>query len=370
MTIIKDVDIITTEQTLSSYDIKFKKLIEKIESDIKPGKEEKIIDGRDKFLVPGFIDLHLHGSFGIDLINATKKEIRDLTNLLKKEGTTSYLPTLITESKQKLEDVVGKISSIEEEAILGINLEGPLLNPEKIGAQSKEYIKRLDDDFFIRHKDIIKIVTLAPEMEGAELLIKKLNELNIVAAMGHTDADYRQSIKAFDQGIRLVTHIFNAMRGIHHRDIGPAGAALLEDVSIELIADLIHLSLPMINLILKLKSYDQIILVSDAQPAALYNGDPVRFNNKRVYIDQGSARYKDGTLAGSTLSMLKAVKNLKNNTKLNLTDIIKMATVNPAKMLNLDTRIGSIKEGMISDLLLLDRDLNIIEVFKRGEIVN
>ena len=230
-------------------------------------------------------------------------------------------------------------------------------------------MQALNNKMFEKYQDIIEIVTVAPEVEGATVLINKLKNLGIVSSMGHTDATYQESIAGFKNGISLVTHLFNGMRGIHHREIGAAGAALLTDVSVELIADGIHVSKPMIELILRLKDKNNIILITDAQPAALYAGDEITFNDKRVILKEGSARYEDGTLAGSILSMHQAVKNMDKFSDLKIQEIIKTATFNSAQKIGKEDKIGSIELDKQADLLLLDKNLEIVEVFKEGEKV-
>jgi N-acetylglucosamine-6-phosphate deacetylase len=368
--VIKNVDIIKPNKVLKGYDIKFSDNILAMEKDIEADSDYQIIDGNRNYLSPGFIDLHMHGSFGIDLMSAEKNDIKEMADGLTKVGTTSFLPTVMTASIERMENAIKNIQEVINEGnnvIKGINLEGPLLNPAKAGAQDKKYMKALNFELFDRYQEIIKIVTVAPEVKGATTLLNKLNSLNIVSAMGHTDAGYEESLQGFKNGISLATHLFNGMRGIHHRDIGAAGAALLENISTEIIVDGIHISRPMIQMILKLKNIEELILITDAQPAALYEGDQIQFNERKVILRDGSARFEDGTLAGSILSMQKAVKNMAEFTDLSIDKIIKMATLNPARKINLDSKIGSIELNKKADLILMDKTLDIINVFKEGK---
>lgn len=374
MYLIKDIDIITPKKILKEYDIKFDKKIIEIKKVIDDKNKDnlEIIEGKDYYLSSGFIDLHIHGSFGIDLMSATKSEIKKMSKRLLSVGTTSFLPTIMTASYDQIKKVISNIKTIAEDDnnIVGINLEGPLLNPKKAGAQNKSYMKEIKLKLFEQYNKLIKIVTVAPEVHGADKLIKKLRSLNIVASMGHTDASYEKSINGFKNGISLATHLFNGMRGIHHRDIGAAGAALIEDISIELIVDGIHISKPMLELIFQIKDTDKIILITDAQPAALYQGNEIKFNDKKVFLKDGSARFEDGTLAGSVLSIHKAVKNMVEFTNLSLPEIFNMATLNPAKKIGIDSQIGTVEKNKRSDLLLLDRNLEIKDVFKAGKRLN
>jgi N-acetylglucosamine-6-phosphate deacetylase len=370
--IIKDVNIVSKDEVLKGYDIKFNHRIIDIQKEIETPKKYNVIDGKDMYLTPGFVDIHMHGSFGIDIMEAKPSELEEMSKGLLKEGTTSILPTVMTATQKRMETATNNIKEVMKSGnnvFQGINLEGPLLNPKKAGAQDKRYMKALNLELFEKYKDIIEIVTVAPEVEGATALINKLNQLDIVSSMGHTDATYEESIKGFENGISLVTHLFNGMRGIHHREIGAAGAALLSDVSTELIADGIHISKPMIKLILRLKDIDQIILITDAQPAALYEGDEITFNDKKVILEDGSARYEDGTLAGSVLSMQQAVKNMSRYTDLKLFEIIRLATYNPAQKIGMASEIGLIDIDQKADLLLLNKNLDVKEVFKEGQKV-
>ena len=214
--VIKDVDIIKPDKILNSYDIKFSDKIIAIEKEIETNSEHQIIDGSGYYLSPGFIDLHMHGSFGIDIMSAGKEDLKEMADGLTKAGTTSILPTVMTASVKRMENAVKNIQKVmkeENNIIKGINLEGPLLNPTKAGAQDKRYMKALNLELFDKYKEIIKIVTVAPEVEGATALLNKLNSLNIVSAMGHTDASYEESLQGFKKGISLVTHLFNGMNG-------------------------------------------------------------------------------------------------------------------------------------------------------------
>ncbi len=372
MYIIKDVDIVIKDKVLKKHDIKFTDRIIDIKKGITKEDKYQVIDGSNKFLSPGFVDIHLHGSFGIDIMNADQQDIIRMTDGLKKAGTTSILTTVMTSSQERMENAIKTIKDViadGNQVIEGINLEGPLLNPSKAGAQDKRYMQALNNKMFEKYQDLIEIVTVAPEVEGATVLINKLKKLGIVSSIGHTDATYEESMAGFENGISLVTHLFNGMRGIHHREIGAAGAALLKDVSVELIADGIHVSKPMIELILRLKDKNNIILITDAQPAALYEGDEITFNDRKVILKEGSARYEDGTLAGSILSMHQAVKNMDKFSDLKIQEIIKMATFNPAQKIGKEDKIGSIELDKQADLLLLDKNLEIVEVFKEGKKV-
>ncbi|MCF8002527.1 MAG: N-acetylglucosamine-6-phosphate deacetylase [Halanaerobiales bacterium] len=370
MCVIKDVDIIKPDKILNSYDIKFSDKILDIKREIQNDNDCQIIDGNGYYLSPGFIDLHMHGSFGIDIMSAGKEDLKEMIDGLTKAGTTSFLPTVMTASVKRMENAIKNIQKVmkeENNVIKGINLEGPLLNPTKAGAQDKKYMRNLNLELFDKYKEVIEIVTVAPEVEGATALLNKLNSLNIVSAMGHTNASYEESLQGFKKGISLVTHLFNGMKGIHHREIGAAGASLLENISTEIIVDGIHISRPMIQMILRLKKLDDLILITDAQPAALYEGEEIQFNNRKVILRDGSARFEDGTLAGSVLSMQKAVKNMAEFTDLNIEEIIRMATLNPARKIKIDSKIGSIEPNKNADLLLMDKKLNIINVFKKGK---
>ncbi|QCX33366.1 N-acetylglucosamine-6-phosphate deacetylase [Caloramator sp. E03] len=335
------------------------------------------IDVSGCFICPGFIDIHIHGIEGHDCMEGNIEAINEISKALIKYGVTSFLPATMTEDLKKIRKAVEIISNTKSKGtagakILGINLEGPFISPSMAGAQDPKYIKKPSFDTF---KDLandyineIKIVTIAPEEEGAVELIANLNSIGIIASVGHTNGNYDDFIKGYKAGIKHCTHLFNAMTGFHHRQPNIVGGVFNSDVTAEMILDGVHIHFDAVKVALKVKGIDKIILVSDAMMACGLCDGLYSLGGQDVYVKDGQARLKDGTLAGSTLTLSKALYNAVNNLNITLIDAIKMVTSNPAKLLKLDNEIGYIKEGFYADIVIFDDDINIKHVFVNGEM--
>ncbi|MCD5417816.1 N-acetylglucosamine-6-phosphate deacetylase, partial [Candidatus Bipolaricaulota bacterium] len=212
-------------------------------------------------------------------------------------------------------------------------------------------------------------VTLAPELPGADRLIARIKEIRAIPSLGHSDATYSQTIEAFEQGISLVTHMFNAMSRLHHREPGAIGAALDSEVMVELICDEIHVHPAIVRLLLKAKGIDEICLITDSISAAGLADGKYSLGGLDVFVQAGQARLADGTLSGSTLTMDQAVKKFIEFTGCTLSDAVKTATLNPAKLLKIDERKGSLEEGKDADIVVFDADFNIHYTIINGKIV-
>lgn len=337
----------------------------------------QIIDGSNLSAIPGFIDGHIHGANGADTMDATEEAIDAMASFLPKEGTTSFLATTITQSPEKIDKALQNINKYKNKAaqaeMIGVHLEGPFVEKSKAGAQPLNYIAEPDIDQFMKWQELsgkaIRTITMAPEhdMDGAFIATLVENGINVSA--GHTEVDFAGMKKAVKQGVRQLTHLCNAMNGIHHRDIGAVGAAFrLKELRAELIADGIHVADEMLQLIYDNIGSERLILISDAMrakglPAGDYElgGQPVKVNKDRAVL-------ADGTLAGSILKMCDAARRMLGLDGVTLQDVVKMASSNPAKQINVYDRKGSIAVGKDADILLVDDDLNIKYTFCRGEI--
>jgi N-acetylglucosamine-6-phosphate deacetylase len=258
--------------------------------------------------------------------------------------------------------------------ILGIHLEGPFINSSKKGAQKKEHIIEPSVKEFLEFNkasgNLIRIVTIAPEMPGAMELIRWLHEQDIIASVGHSDATYDQVREGIKNGLTHVTHIFNAMRGFNHREPGVAGAALSSpELVIEMIADGIHLHPVTMNMVLKIKEHDKIILITDAMSAASKPEGIYSLGGQEVIVRGNSARLKDGTLAGSILTLDKAIKNMVDITGISLIEAIKMVTVNPAECLGIENKKGSLEPDKDADIVILDEKLEVRATLVKGRVV-
>ncbi|MBS7624782.1 MAG: N-acetylglucosamine-6-phosphate deacetylase [Candidatus Bathyarchaeia archaeon] len=328
----------------------------------------------DYILAPGLVDIHNHGGFGYDLTYSTIKEIREFSRRLLATGVTSYMPSTVTDSSDRIESAVKNISEASEtrcgSRILGIHLEGPYLNPERSGAQSKKYIREPSLEEFERlynaSHGLIRRVTVAPEVKnGIDFIRSVIERFNVKVSLGHTDATYEQALNAIKAGANIITHLFNGMRGYHHREPGIIGAALTTDVYAEIIADLIHLHPVTITLTLKCKGPGRLILVSDATPGAGLPDGVYMLGPSKVVIKDGIARTEDGVLAGSTLMLINAIRNI-IKIGFSLKDAFRMATSTPCEAMGF-RNIGRVTEGCRADLLVLNKQLDVMEVYVDGE---
>lgn len=330
----------------------------------------------DHFLVPGFIDLHVHGAKGSDVMDATHEALLTISRTLAAEGVTGFLATTMTAENEQIERVLSLIPeamvAVDGAAIFGVHLEGPFIAKEKKGAQSGEEVV-LPDVALIKQwqklaQGTIKLVTLAPELKGALELIHALRNMDVIASIGHTNATYDETSAAISAGCSHATHLFNAMRGIHQREPGAAGALLLaDDLSVELIVDGIHLHPAMVDLCYRLKAKEHLMLVTDAMRAKCMRNGQYDLGGQLVNVQDGKATLKDGTLAGSTLRMPQAIKNMTAFTNCLLADAIYMASYNPAAKLGLVDRKGSIEVGKDADLVVLKSDLSVLFTMREGQ---
>ena len=331
-------------------------------------------------IIPGFIDLHIHGAGGSDVMDGTPLALETISQSLASKGTTSFLATTMTASVSDIEKALVNVKNSMQRSqslgaqIIGVHLEGPFLSPKKSGAQREDDFLSPNKNYIEHWQSIsdhaIKLVTLAPELSGAREFIEFLVSQKIVASMGHTDATYEEACTAIDAGCSHATHLFNAMRGLHQREPGVIVAALLSDkVSAELIVDGIHVHPAMIELALKLKGKEKFVLVTDAMRAACLHDGMYELGGQSVEVKNNAARLSDGTLAGSTLTLSAAVKNMLAFTQCDLADVIRFASQNPAKTLKLFDRKGSISPGKDADIVVLNDKLDVVLTLVGGEVV-
>ncbi|WP_374049858.1 N-acetylglucosamine-6-phosphate deacetylase [Neobacillus sp. PS3-34] len=330
-------------------------------------------------VVPGFIDVHIHGAAGADTMDATLEALGTIASALPNEGTTSFLATTITQEKSKIERALANAAQFCQAEnhpgraeVLGIHLEGPFINEKRAGAQPKEHILKPDIDLFKRWQSLannqIKLVTVAPEMENGTEFISYLKNNGVIASVGHTDAVYEEVEEAVKAGAKQVTHLFNGMRGMHHREPGTAGAALLfKELMIELIADGIHVSPQMIKLVLAAKGADGSILITDSMRAKCLKSGIYDLGGQDVTVADGKALLADGTLAGSILKMNDSVKNILEFSQLTLVEAVQMASANPAKQLGIFDRKGSISAGKDADIAVLNGHFEVEYTMCRGK---
>ena len=339
----------------------------------------EVIEGKDKFIVPGYIDIHIHGGGGSDVMDGDYKAINQIAIAHSHFGTTSFLPTTMTMSRDK---IIRSLRSICEAVkkgtagaeILGIHMEGPYINPEKKGAQKEDDIKKISIEEFLEFNqasgNLIRLVTIAPEMPGAIDLIKYLHKQGIIASVGHSNATYDQTQAGIQAGLSHVTHTFNAMKGLHHREPGVVGAALTSpELTVEIIADGIHIHPIVLKILTKIKEGEKVVLITDAMRAAGLIDGTYDLGGQEVIVANGQARLKDETLAGSMLTMDKAVKNMVNKVGIQLPKAIQMASFNPARSIGTDDKKGSLDPGKDADIVILNKSLEAEITIVAGKIV-
>lgn len=331
-------------------------------------------------VLPGFIDEHIHGAAGSDAMDGTTEDLAKIANALASEGTTGFLATTMTQSPENIKQALAAVKEYRDDnpptgaAILGVHLEGPFIAKEHIGAQPLEYVAKPCVATFQEYEQAsgnsIKIVTLAPEVEGALDLIKYLKSKNIVASIGHTGANYVDVEKAVQAGASNATHTYNAMKGVHHREVGTVGATfLLDELNAEVICDGIHVSAPAIRLLYKNKPHDKFTLITDAMRAKHMPDGVSELGGQVVIVKNNEARLENGVLAGSVLKMNFAVLNVMKFLNLPLEEVVKYATINPARNLGLADQIGSIKVGKYADFVVVDHDLNVYMTIRNGKVI-
>lgn len=331
-------------------------------------------------VLPGYIDQHVHGAAGCDAMDATTAAISTMAMTVAQEGVTTFCPTTMTQSVENINKALANIKQYIEEnhpegaKVLGVHLEGPYISKDYIGAQPLSYVQNPGVESFKKYQKAsgnhIRIVTLAPEVSGSEELIPYLVQEGIVASIGHTASKFQDVKKAVELGARNLTHTYNAMRPLHHREIGTVGAAfLLDDLACEIICDGIHLSVPAMQLLLKNKPKDKVILVTDAMRAKAIGEGESELGGQKVFVKNGEARLGDGTLAGSVLTMDRAVRNMINLVGLPIEQAVDMATINPAKNLGIDKEEGSIAKGKKANFVVVDENFNVKMTIREGRII-
>ncbi len=373
-TLFKNIKLITPQEVLSGYGVitgEGKITSINPEQNIKTESVDQIIDGKGMFLSPGFIDIHNHGNSGCDFMDATEEAIDKIGKYHLKNGVTSYLGTVLTQSYENMTKAVKNIAEYKNKdnssQLLGVHLEGPFFSANKKGAQPEEFIKEPDMSFIKNLKDIsgnkIKMVSIAPEKEEAPELISYLKENNIIAAMAHSNATYAEAINGIKHGATVATHLYNGMRSFTHREPGIVGASLTDErVYCEIIYDRIHLHDAAVQIALKMKGADKIILVSDAMRAAGLEDGEYELGGQKVTVKDRAARLEDGSLAGSTLNLRSAVYNMVRYLNVPIHEAVRMASLTPAKAVGIDKYKGSIEIGKDADLILFDDDINIFLV--------
>ena len=331
-------------------------------------------------VLPGFIDEHIHGAGGSDAMDGNTKDLAIIAETVAKEGTTSFLATTMTQSKENILKAMHAVKEYREAAgeqgarIAGVHLEGPFIAAAHKGAQPLEYVAAPDaktfDEYNAACGNAIKIITLAPETDGALDFIRHIVAQGTVVSIGHTGAKYAEVKAAMEAGATNVTHTYNAQSPLHHREIGVVGSALLlEDLYCELICDTIHVSVPAMQLLVKNKRADKLALITDAMRAKGLADGVSELGGQTVYVKGGEARLADGTLAGSVLRMNRALQNMVEKVGVPLTQAVDYCTINPARTLKIENEAGSIAEGKRADFAVLNDKFDVLYTVRDGKII-
>ena len=352
---------------------------EKIRSIGNGSDAEEIVLPEGAIVLPGFVDQHIHGAGGSDGMDATVKDYEIIAKTVAAEGTTSFLITTMTQSVENITNAMKAVKEYRDgdhdgARVVGIHLEGPFIAPAHKGAQPLEYVAKPDVEVFKAYNEAsgnaIKIVTLAPEVDGAEELIAYLSENKIVSSIGHTGAKCADIEKAIAKGASNVTHTYNAQTALHHREIGTVGSAMLFDqLNCELIADTIHVSVPAMKLLVKNKPADKLSLITDAMRAKGIPDGISELGGQVVYVKNGEARLEDGTLAGSVLRMNRAVQNMVTKVGVPFTQAVDYATINPARMIGIDNEAGSIAIGKRADFTVINENYDVLYTVCGGKVI-
>lgn len=341
------------------------------EGDITPGDGEII--AYTGTLMPGFIDIHIHGAGGADTMDASFSALDTIARTIVQSGTTSFLATTMTMEQAQIEASLDQVRYFMAHQTggarcLGAHLEGPFINPAMKGAQNAAYIQAPRADWLEPYLDIIKLITLAPEMDQDFAFIKQLKD-KVVLSIGHSKADYKTAVASFQAGIKHVTHCFNAMTGLHHREPGIVGAALTQDVSLDMITDLVHVHPDLFQVFLDVKGRDKFIAITDAMRAAFLAEGEYDLGGQAVTVKDNACRLADGTIAGSVHRMDKALKNLVKYTDMNLAQASEVLSASAAKLLGIDHTTGHLRVGYDADLVIVDQALEVADVYIRGGLM-
>ena len=334
--------------------------------------QENSVDCNGKFIIPGFIELHSHGCIGYDFTTADTTDIEKMCEFYGKNGVTSILATTMTIDYEIYKNAMIHIKEVMNtqktgSRIIGINMEGPFLGADKKGAHDERYLMPIDEEKYLELNklsgDNVRIIDLDPKLSGSIEFIKEHSKSKVIS-LAHTSCDYDLAAKAIEAGATHITHLFNAMNGLHHRQPGLVGAVSDFNVHAEMICDGIHIHPAVIRLMYKAFS-DKLILISDSMSAAGLADGIYELGGQKVYVVNGKATLEDGTIAGSTTTVYRAFKNV-IQFGIPVEQAILSATLIPATAIHAEKEIGSISTGKRADFIIMDHNYNIEKVFKEG----
>lgn len=352
------------------------------------GNDETVIDASGLYMIPGLVDIHFHGAMGADFCDGTQETLQKIAAYEAENGVLAICPATMTIAEDELERVMKNARAFAEKqrenaenedfsgcaALVGINMEGPFISPEKTGAQNPAHIRKPDVTMFRKLQDasgnMIKLVDIAPEEEGAmQFIDAAAGEVKV--SLAHTTAGYETASEAFRRGARHMTHLFNAMPGLHHREPGPIAAAFENHAEVEIIADGIHLHEAMVRLAFSMFDPDKVILISDSMEAAGLPDGQYRLGGLGVVKHGRKAvlQEDESVIAGSVTNLFDCMKHAVKEMGIPMETTIRAATVNPAKAIGADDLYGSIEVGKKACLVLMDEEMNIVKIVNRGILI-
>ncbi|ORU01046.1 N-acetylglucosamine-6-phosphate deacetylase [Anaerovibrio sp. JC8] len=357
------------------YEDRITEIIDKEEFD-RRGRNafEEVHYAQGQYVAPGFINLHIHGCAGSDTMDCRETGLRQMALCQAATGVTSMLPTTMTYDMPRVYealDTVRQAMSYREGArIIGANMEGPFISEKHKGAQKASNIQKADFDLISDYGDIIRLITIAPEELPADSdFIKNCRGAGIRVSLGHTAADYECAMDAINRGATHITHLFNAMTGLHHRNPGVVGAALDSDAFCELIADNIHVAPGAQRIVNKVKGNTRTVLITDSMRACGLGDGESELGGQKVFVSDGKAVLEDGTIAGSVLTMDRAIYNYANNLHVPVWQVVECATITPARGIGMEGDMGSIEVGKMADFAVFDANVNVAITICAGKTI-
>ena len=371
--------LVTPNQVLPGYTliIENEKICAVQAGEIQPEENAQVVDVSGKWVAPGFVDVHMHGAVGVSAMDSTTESLHKISRYITRFGVTSWLPTTWSASPgltlKAIQNVADSPQPQDAARHLGVHVEGPYLSVEHRGAQLPELIRNpVVEEYREWFKTgVVKLVTIAPENEGAYQFVAEGLKQGIEFSIGHSGATYEQVIEAANNGVRQATHIFNGMVGLHHRQPGTVGGILAEDrIYAQLICDGVHIHPAVVKTLIRAKGTSRVILITDAiRGTGLADGD-YEFVNQKIIVRGGVARTPQGGLSGSTLTMDKALRNVMNFTGLPFHEVLPMATSVPAEAMGWQGKKGTLQPGADADVILLDAGFNVLRTMVAGKFVN
>ena len=363
-------DRILQEGTLL-YDTQIREISRKGDVTLPPGIP--VYDAQGAYILPGMIDIHTHGALGWDVMDGDPRGIREMSSFFASRGVTSFCPTTMTMPLEVVQKALEAVRECRGEgapgaSVLGVHLEGPFISPLYKGAQNPRDILDPLAAWVIERKEDIRMVTYAPEKDPQGEFCTALAKEGIRLSLGHTGASYEDVFRAQEYGASSASHLFNGMPPIHHRDPGVVGGVLKSSLHTELIADGVHVHPAFFDLVVRMKSPEKVILISDSMRATGFGAGEYDFGGQKVRVSRGEARLRDGTLAGSVLTLDQAFRNVYYAAGLSLPQMARLTATNAANMLGLPHK-GRIVRGASADLVLLDASLEVQRTLVEGRDV-